>query len=485
MKHHEKNMQVSFADSVLIMLAIVTIIVVCVRLKLSLVIPLLLCWIAIFAYSVIRKLDWVQIQKYAVGAISDGFVSVLITVSVGALIGTWILSATVPTIIYYGLTIISPQVFLPATLILCSMLSMATGTSYGSAGSAGLAMMGIGLSMGFPAGLVAGAVICGALFGDKMSPFSDTTNLCPAMAGGELFKHIGSMMWNTVPAWLICLVLFYILGANYSASNYDPKAVAEYMAGLQKIFDIGPVALLPIVLVIVLLVFKTPALPTILIGALSGGILAMVTQGAGIKEVVTAMHKGFSIDSDIYLIKRLLNRGGVNSMMDVAYIMIFGMGLGGMLERMGILGNFLNLIIKQTTTFPRLIWATMGVSYLSGAVGCTQSMAQVITGKLLAPLYREKGVAPEMLSRTMEDTSTMGGSLIPWHTNAMFFSAALSVTYWDYLPYVFLCYLCPVITLVLSYTGISIRYIDPVTGEPIDKEKAPISQPGGGLQAAD
>lgn len=474
MEDRNGSMQVSFADSVAIMLAIIAVVVVCVRLGLSLVIPLLLCWFVLFLYSLIRRIQWETLQNYALGAIKDGFGSVLIVVAVGTLIGTWILSGTVPTIIYYGLKIISPAIFLPATLILCSLLSLATGTSYGSAGSAGLAMMGIGMSMGFPPGLIAGAVISGALFGDKMSPFSDTTNLCPAMAGGELFKHIGSMMWNTIPAWFICLVLYYVLGMRYSASAYDPSVITEYLAGLQDIFNISPIALLPVILIIVLLLFKMPALPTILIGAVFGGILAMITQGAGIKEVINAMHKGFSIKSEIFLIERLLNRGGANSMMDVVYIMIFGMGLGGMLEKMGVLGNFLSLMVKKITTLPRLTWATMGVSYLSGAVGSTMSMAQVITGKLMAPLYREKGVAPEILSRTMEDTSTMGGTLMPWHTNAVFFAGTLGVTYGQYIPYVFLCYLCPIISLIFAYTGISIKYVNPETGEYIPKEKAPI-----------
>jgi len=471
MKDTKDRMQVSFADSVILMVVIAAIIVICVRLGTSLVAPLLLCWFVMFIYALIRKLDWESIQRYGYDAIRDGFGSVMITISVGALIGTWILCGTVPTIIYYGLELIHPKIFLPATLILCSLLSVATGTSYGSAGSAGIAMMGIGMSMGFPPGLVAGAVISGALFGDKMSPFSDTTNLSPAMAGGELFKHIGAMMWNTIPAWLICMIVYFFLGLSYADAGYDPAEITKYMEGLQGIFTINILGLLPVVLIIVLLLFKVPALPTILCGAVFGGIMAMALQGSSVTAVVTAMHKGFKVDSDIFLITRLLNRGGVNSMVDVIYIMIFGMGVGGMLERMGVLHNFLNLFVKKTTTLPRLTLATMGVSYLSSAVGCTMSMAQVITGKLMAPLYREKGIAPEMLSRTMEDTSTMGGTLIPWHTNAVFFTAALGVTYTQYIPWVLLCYLCPLITLFYSFTRISFRYVDPKTGERLGKHR--------------
>ena len=475
--------QISFADSVVIMLAIIALIVFCVRLGLALVIPLFLCWLIIFLYVKIRRLDWSKVEGYAVGAIRDGFQSVLIVMAVGALIGSWILSGTVPTLIYYGLKIISPKIFLPATLFICSLLSLATGTSYGSAGSAGLAMMGIGISMGFPPGMIAGAVICGALFGDKMSPFSDTTNLCPAMAGGSLFKHIGMMCWNTIPAWLICLVIFYFLGMKYSGANFDPTVVREYMAGLSANFNISAAALLPIILIIVLLLFKTPALPTIMIGAVFGGLIAILNGGSTVVEVINAMHKGFKIDSGILLVDKLLNRGGVTSMTDVVLIMTFGMGLGGMLEKMGILTNFVNLLINKITSTGRLVLITMGVGYVSGAVGCTMSMSQVITGKLMAPIYREEGVAPEILSRAMEDSGTLGGSLMPWHTNAVFFSGTLGVAWSAFVPYLFICVLAPVISLIFAYAGFKIKYINPETGEPVPAEEAPINKKHASLKA--
>lgn len=465
-------------ESVVLMLVIIALIAGCVRLGLSLVVPLFLSWLVMFLFAIYKKEDWKVFETFGLQSVRDGFQSVMIVMAVGALIGAWILSGTVPTLIYYGLKIISPKWFLPATLILCSILSTATGTSYGSAGSAGLAMMGIGISMGFPPGMIAGAVICGALFGDKMSPFSDTTNLAPAMAGGELFKHIGSMMWTTFPTWLLSLGIFTLLGFKFSVANYDPTVVQEYLAGLQEIFTINLLALLPIVLIIALLIFKTPALPTIMIGGVFGGIIAIFLQGSTIVQVITAMHKGFKIDSGILLIDKLLNRGGVNSMTDVTMIMIFAMGLGGMLEKTGILGNFLNLIVNKITSTGRLVLATLGVSYLSGAVGCTMSMAHVITGKLMAPIYREKGVAPEILSRTMEDAGTLGGTLMPWHTNAVFFTGTLGVLYSEYIPYVFLCYLTPLVSIFLAYTGISIKYINKETGEYIQKPETFGKAPG-------
>jgi NhaC family Na+:H+ antiporter len=456
-------------ESLALMIIIVGFIAICVNLGLSLVVPLFLCWLIMCLFCLYKKNNWREYESFGLQAIRDGFQSVMIVMAVGVLIGSWILSGTVPTIIYYGLLSINPSWFLPATLLLCSMLSLATGTSYGSAGSAGLAMMGIGISMGFPPGMIAGAVICGALFGDKMSPFSDTTNLCPAMAGGELFKHIGSMMWTTLPVWLLCFGLFGLLGRRYGGADYDPTIVINYMEALQANFNISVTTLIPLILIIVLLIFKTPALPTILIGAVVGGITAMAVQGASFSQVIQVMHKGFTIQTGVDLVDRLLNRGGVNSMNDVVMIMTFGMGLGGILEKSGVLSSFLGLFVHTITSTGRLIVATLGVTYLSGAIGCTMSMAQVISGKLMAPIFREKGIAPEILSRTMEDAGTLGGTLMPWHTNAVFFTGVLGVTYQQYIPFVFLCYLTPLFSLLYGFTGWTLKFIDPKTGEYVSK----------------
>lgn len=472
----ENKIVVSMLDSVILMLVIIAEIVICVRGGLNLAVPLFLTWMIMFVYCKIRKIDWHTVEGFALQGVRDGFQSVCIVGAVGCLIGAWIQCGTVPTLIYYGLELISPKIFLPCTLLLCSILSTLTGTSYGSAASAGLACMGIGLSMGFPAGIIAGAVISGALFGDKMSPFSDTTNLAPAMAGGTLFGHIKSMCYTTIPGWLICMVIFGIAGTKYSTANYDPSTVIEYMGGLADNFNLGLLPLLPAILVVVMLLIKIPALPTILLGAAFGSATAILTQGAGFIDCIKIMHKGFSIDSGIFLVDKLLNRGGLSSMYDIMMIMIFAMGLGGMLDRMGILMNFIGGLTNKLNSVLKLVGVTMIVSYLSGAIGCTMSMAHVVTGKVMAPVYREKGVDPHVLSRTMEDGGTLGGSLMPWHTNAVYFTGALSVTFAEYAPWALLCYVVPIVSLIAAATGYGIWYIDPETGERIPKNKAPINQ---------
>lgn len=472
----EKRLNVSMTESVILILAIVAEIVICGRAGLNLEIPLFITWLIIWIFCKVRKLDWSTVEAFLLDGVRAGFQSVMIVGAVGLLIGTWILCGCIPTMIYYGLEVISPKIFLPATLLLCSIMSTMTGTSYGSAASAGLACMGIGISMGFPAGIVAGAVISGSLFGDKMSPFSDTTNLAPAMAGGTLFGHIKSMCYTTLPGWLICMVIFSVAGLKYAGGEFDASTVNEYLAGLAANFDLGPICLLPIVLVIVMLMIKVPALPTILCGAVIGGITAMITQGSSWIDCFNVMKSGFSIDSGIFLVDKLLNRGGISSMYNIMMIMIFAMGMGNALDKMGVLRNLLGGLTKRINSVFKLVGTTMIVSYLSGAIGCTMSMAHVVTGKVMAPIYKEKGVSPDVLSRTMEDCGTLGGTLMPWHTNAVYFTGTLGVLYSEYIPWVLLCYIVPILSLIAAATGFAIWYVDPVTGERIPKDKAPISQ---------
>lgn len=472
----EKKITTTLTDSIVLMLAIIAEIVICVRAGLNMEIPLFLTWLIIWLFVKVKKFDWHTVEGYILDGVRAGFQSVMIVGAVGLLIGTWILCGCIPTMIYFGLKIISPKIFLPATLILCSILSTMTGTSYGSAASAGLACMGIGISMGFPPGLIAGAVISGALFGDKMSPFSDTTNLAPAMAGGTLFGHIKSMCYTTLPAWLLCLVIFGVTGTRYSITNYDPSTVNEYMEGLAANFNIGIITLIPIALVIVLLLIKVPALPTILCGAVIGGIVAIITQNATWLDCFNVMKSGFSIDSGVFLVDKLLNRGGISSMYNIMMIMTFAMGMGNALDKMGVLMNLIGGLIKKIDSVLKLVGVTMVISYISGMIGCTMSMAHVVTGKVMAPIYKEEGVDPHVLSRTMEDCGTLGGTLMPWHTNAVYFTGTLGVLYSEYIPWVLLCYIVPVFALIAAATGYAIWYVDPETGERIPKEKAPISQ---------
>ncbi len=448
--------EVTVFESFCIMTLIIVIMVLCVVGKVGLQVPLFLGWFILYLFTLIKKRNYREVEGTALDTIRSGMGAVMILFAVGALTGAWIICGTVPTLIYYGLMLINPKFFLLATLIFCSIISLSTGTSYGTAGTGGLAMMGIGMGLGIPPEITAGAVISGAFFGDKLSPLSDTTNLSAAMAGADLFDHVKHMLWTTVPAYIIAGVIYTFLGFTYGGNQYDSNSINATMTALTQYFNINVVLLLPLVVVIVLLVKKFPAIQSILAGAVLGVIFAMIFQKATLINSLTSLWSGFSIKSNVVFIDKLLNRGGITSMQGIALTMIFAMGLGGMLEKTGVLNSILSLFIKKVTSTGRLILSTCVVSYFTSAIGCTQAFAHVMTGRIFKTVYEEKGLAARNLSRTMEDCGTLGGVLIPWHTNAVFMAGVLGVSASAYIPYCYLSILCPIFALIYGYTGIGI-----------------------------
>lgn len=452
--------QATLKESLVLMAVVIAWLVVCVRSGASLAVPMLCTWAIIFGFCKIQKLDFSKVQTSMFDAIRSALGAIMILLVVGLMVGTWIASGTIPTIIYVGLRLINPKIFLLCAMIICSLLSLATGTSYGSAGSAGIAMMAIGEAMGIPVGMTAGAVLCGALFGDKLSPFSDTTNMAPAMAGGDLFKHIRSMLYTTIPTYVISAILFVILGLRYGSANYDPTLINETCEGIRANFNISPLTMIPVAVVIVLLLFKVDAVPAILLGGIAGLAVAVPLQGESFTDMLGIAYSGFSIESGSELIDKLLNRGGITSMSSTAYVMIFAVGLGGALESLGVLHHLTDPVVSKIRSIPQLIGSTLVVSYACGMIGCTMAMDHVLTGKIMAPVYKEKGVAPEVLSRTMEDCGTVGAVLYPWHTSSIYFCGVLGVTYLQYLPFAFMSYLAPIAAMICALTGFGIFYSD-------------------------
>ncbi|MBF4695057.1 Na+/H+ antiporter NhaC [Fusibacter ferrireducens] len=461
------KLKTSLLESFILFGLIVLLIVVSVRLGSGLQVPLLLSWIIIFTFCKMKKLDYAEAERRALDAIRGAFVVILIILSVGLLIGAWIASGTVPTIIYYGLKMLSPKLFLPATMLICTIMAFATGTSYGSAGSGGIAMMGIGTAMGFPPGMVAGAVICGALFGDRLSPLSDSPNLAAAMANADLFKHIRGSLWTAIPPYILSFILFSILGLRYSEGAFDQSTIIDYGNALAQNFRIGFVPLLPIILVVVLLLKKMPAFPSISIGGVAGAMVAIFYQGYVLKDVLNILYKGFSIDSGVIFIDKLLNRGGISSMMGLAVTILFAIGLGGMLEHLDILNNILKLITKRINSTGSLVFVTLIVGYVTTALTCTMATGQVLTGKLMEPIFKERGIAPEILSRTLGDAGVLGGTLMPWHTTSIFFASTLGVTFSEYFLYVPFNYITPFVAIFLAYTGISIKKTEILENQPV------------------
>lgn len=403
--------------------------------------------------------SWDEIEKGAIETIQLAMQAILILMVVGTLIGTWLLSGTVPAMIYYGLEILSPGIFLVATTLICAIVSIATGSSWSTAGTIGVALMGVGQGLGIDAPIIAGAIISGAYFGDKMSPLSDTTNLAPAMAGSTLFEHIKYMFYTTVPSLIIALILYGIIGARYAGRALDVSNIEVIQSAIAGSFNISPIMLLPPLIVIILVTLKMPALPGLLTGTILGGIFAAIFQGAGLGEIIDAAHYGFGIESGSEMVDELISGGGLDGMLWTVSLILLAMTFGGIMERTGMLAAVGNAILKFANNTGSLVIATMLTSIAINVLAADQYLAIVIPGRMYKGVYDERGLEPRLLSRTLEDAGTLTSPLIPWNTCGAFMSTALGISAGAYAPYAFLNLINPLVAIFLAFTGIGI--IDP------------------------
>lgn len=398
---------------------------------------------------------WDTIELSMVKGITQALQSVIILAIIGILVGIWILSGVVPTMIYYGLSVLSPSIFLVATVIIASITSIATGTSWGTAGTMGIALMGIAHGMGIPAPLTAGAVISGAYFGDKMSPLSDTTNLAPAMAGTDVFTHIKAMAKPTAVAYILTLIIFGVFSVKYSSGNADTSAVSVLKEGIKANFNVNPILLLPPIIVIVSIALKTPAIPGITLGILSAAIMAPIFQGADLGQIMTAGKDGFTSETGIQAIDKLLTAGGLMSMMPSISLTILAMMFGGIAEVTGQLEAIVNAILKGVKSTTSLVTATILTCILSNATMPEQYISVVIPGRMYASVYANRGLHPKMLSSTLEAGGTVSGALIPWNTCGVYLSGVLGVSTIQYAPFAFFNILMPVVTIAMTAIGLN------------------------------
>lgn len=377
----------------------------------------------------------------------------MILLTVGILIGSWIASGTVPALIYYGIQAISPQFFLVSTLIFCSIVSLATGSSWATLGTAGIAMMGVSQSLGIPAGVTAGAIISGAYFGDKMSPLSDSTNLSPAVVGADLMTHIKHMLWTTVPAYLVTAIIFTILGMRYGTESVNSSDVTTLTGYLAEHFNLGIIPFIPVVILFVLLIAKQPAITSIFIGALSGAVVAIIYQGSTISEILNVFYNGYHVESGIETINTLLQRGGLTSMLPLVALFLFALGIGGLLQKSGVLETIVVSLTSRIKSRGMLVFATIITAYFTLGIGGSFSFSAVMTGTLMKPLYDKFNLRPENLSRIIEDCSTQSCSLPPWTASGLFTAAALGVSPLVYIPFCFMAMITPLFTLIYGITG--------------------------------
>ena len=452
-----EDKKLNMPQSLLLLLLIIGAVAVCIRLKTGgPMIGLFMSWIIIYLFCKVLRINY----EHVVNGAYDAIRVVVPTLCLLMAIGTWLQSGTIATIIVGGLKLINPTWLLPLTLIFCAVLSLVTGTSYGSVGSAGVAMMAIGNAMGIHPGMVAGAVICGAMFGDKLSPLSDTTNLAPAVAGSKLNDHVRSMLWTTLPTFVISLVLFVILGISQTSGNYETGNLLTYIDALQGEFKLGFITLLPAIAIIILLLCKVNAVVSLGLSAICAGAVSFFYQGATLQSIIRVAYNGYSTSIEEGILQTILNRGGMSSMLQYVAIICFAVGMGGMLDRLGVLGNLLNAIVNHINNDGSLIAASLLVGYVTSLISCSQPMSHVLTGNMMKPLFKSRKIAPEILSRTLEDAGTLSGPMIPWHGYCVYMSGTLGVAWSVFFPYLFLLYLTPLFSIFYGFTGISIRHTD-------------------------
>ncbi len=425
--------------------------------KLSPHIPLIAAAAVAAGVAVIHKHPWKEIQDGMVHGITLAMSAILILMVVGTMIGTWILGGVVPTMIFYGLKVLSPGIFLIATLIICSIVSLGTGSSWSTAGTVGVALIGVGQGLGIPVAMVAGAIISGAYFGDKMSPLSDTTNLAPAVAGTDLFSHIRHMVYTTAPGYVLSIILYGLIGTRFSGGVLEAGKVETILSTLKSNFFVHPILLLPPVLVIVMVVKKVPPLPALLAGTLLGGIFAMVTQSSSLADVISSAHSGFVSQTGVEMVDDLLTRGGLQSMMDTVALIICALSFGGIMEKTGMLEVLARAFLKRVRRTGSLVATTIFSSIGMNAIASDQYMAIVIPGRMYKSAFDSQGLHPKNLSRCLEDAGTLTSPLIPWNSCGAFMHATLGVNPLLYLPYAFLNLANPLVSIFYGYTGITME----------------------------
>lgn len=418
---------------------------------------------------------WKSIEEGVINGISMSLGACLILLTVGSLIGTWMLSGTVPTLIYYGLSLLSPSWFYPAALLVCAIVAMSIGSSWTTAATVGVALIGVATGMGLSLPITAGAVVSGAYFGDKLSPLSETTNLAPAVAGTNLFEHIRYMLWTTVPSVVIALIIFTFLGLQIDAVA-SAERIEEMRSLLTSTFTISWYTLIPLVILLTLALNKMPAFPAIALGSLAGGVCAILFQSdvvlslmdAGRSDTVTylmvvwtAMFNGVTFSTGVESFDNLISRGGMSSMLNTVWLIICAMSFGAVLEKVGILKAIVYYILKGATSAGSIISRTILTCIGTNLVTADQYMAIVMPGRMYKEEFTKRGLHQLNLSRSLEDGGTITSPLIPWNTCGAYMQSALGVLVIDFWMYAFFNLINPVLAAIYAYLGIKILRLTP------------------------
>lgn len=434
-------------------------------------IPLIIASVvAGFISVVFLKNKWADVEKGIMDSIMNAMQAILICCIIGLIIGSWIAGGIVPSLIYYGLKILSPKFFLVTCLLVCSVISIATGSSWTTCGTMGVAMIGIGIGMGIPAPVTAGAVVSGAYFGDKMSPFSDTTNLAPAVAGTTLFAHIRHMIYTTGLSYVISIIVFMIINMRFVSDGGNYETVQEITSALADSFVISPLLLLPVAVIIIMIMFKTPAIPGLFLSVFLGIIFAAFVQGFGAIDIGNTLSYGFESNTGNVMLDSLLTRGGLQNIMWTVSLILCALSFGGIMYSSGMLETIAKNILKIARGRGGLITATVFTAVCINIICGEQYLSLLITGKMYKEEYRRRGLAPQNLSRCLEDAGTITSPLIPWTTCATAISGYLGVATIAYFPYAVFCLVNPIIAIIFGFAGITMKKLQDANSEDIINE---------------
>ena len=422
--------------------------------------------------------EWQQIETAIISGVTIALKPILILFCVGLLIGSWILSGTVPTMIYYSLLILDPAIFYAASCLICGIIALSIGSSWTVAGTVGIALIGAAAGLGLSVEITAGAIISGAYFGDKMSPLSETTNLAPAVAGTDLFSHIAHMVWTTIPSIFIALALYVIIGLNIDTDN-SASDLAVTMQLIQDTFTINPFMLLPVIALLVMAQKRLPPIPTILAGAFSGVILALLFQQSAVlslagdtqnvflglfKGTWQTLFDGFSLSSGNETLDDLMTRGGMSSMLNTVWLILCAMVFGAVMDHTGLLHCLVNYALSFVHSTGSLITTTILTCIGANIITSDQYISIVLPGRMYKMEFQNRNLDAKNLSRCLEDAGTMTSPLIPWNTCGAYMAGTLGVATFSYLPYCFFNLICPIVAVIYGYTNFKIAPL--VTEQP-------------------
>lgn len=434
-------------------------------------IPLVICCAITAIIGKFLGHSWEDMEQSMIKTNSMAMQANFIIMIVGCLVGTWIAGGVVPGMIFYGLKLFTPTMFLFLLPIICAIVSVSTGSAWTTAGTMGTAAMGIGAGLGIPLPIVAGAVVTGASFGDKLSPLSDSTNLSAGVAGANVFDHIKHMLYTTVPSFLIAITLFAIIGMRFKGgAGADTTEINAVLETLQATFKISPIIFIAPLSVVLMIIFKVPAIPGMIGGTLVG-VLFSLGQGHAISDILSSLFYGFEISSGNAMVDSLLNRGGMLGMMETISLVICALCFGGLVKQIGCLDTIIAKILQHCHSRGSIILSNIVSCIAMNFMAADQYMAIVIPGQMYKPVYEKLNLHPKNLSRVLEDAGTLTSGLVPWSTCGAIYFTTLGVSAFAYAPFHFLGLINPIISAIYGYTGFALEPLD--KNKPIGKSLSP------------